>query len=241
MIDICIPHFGATPELTRLAIRCLESIAQHSTNYRVLFIDNGTPPEEWIIVLETLRQMPHMLIRNRVNVGFVQAINQGLSFFMGGKAEHVVLMNNDTEAVTNWLDLLRQPFREDPRVGLCGPLTTDEGWQGKYAERNTGKTGWVVLPPGRMLAFFCAMFSRKCIEAVGLHDEDFAPFGGFGGDDMHCLQAEKAGFVLALQRDLTIPHHRRSTFKAVHGAEAIPTMQNDAISLFYEKRRALKA
>jgi GT2 family glycosyltransferase len=241
MIDIIIPHFGASPDLTRLAIRCLESIAQHSKNYRVIFIDNGTPDAEWTIILETLRQLPHVLIRNRINQGFVKAVNQGISFSLGGDAKYQVLLNNDTEAVPAWLEKLQQPFLEEPQVGLCGPLTTDEGWQGKYAERNPGATGWGVLPPGRMLAFFCTMFSRKCVETVGLHDEDFVPYGGFGGDDLYCAQAEKAGFLLALQRDLVIPHHRRSTFKVVHGADAIPAMQTEALNLFYEKRRALKA
>lgn len=240
MVDIIIPHLGATPELTRLAIRCLESIAEYSHDYRVLFVDNGTPDAELTIILETLRQLPHKLIRNRVNQGFVKAVNQGLSFSFSGNADRIVLLNNDTEAVPGWLDTLWQPFLEDPAVGISGPLTTDEGWQGRYARANDGQHGWVMLPPGRMLAFFCAMFSRKCAEAIGLHDEDFVPFGGFGGDDLACAQAEAKGFRLALCRDVVIPHHRRSTFKTLHSAEESQDMQAKALSLFHDKRRALR-
>jgi GT2 family glycosyltransferase len=239
-VDIIIPHFGVTPDLTAYAVRCLESIATHSRDYRVIFIDNGSPDDSY---LPTLRQLPHMLIRNRHNLGFVKATNQGLAF---STAPHVVLMNNDTQAVPNWLEKLREAFDADAAVGIAGPFTNSlKCWQGRaYAEMRCSfpdpttieyDLSTVVLPPGRMLAFFCAMISRRCLDAVGLLDEDFGV--GFGDDDNYCLRAERAGFRLALVRSLMIPHAHRTTFSEVYGAEAIPAMQEKALELFHQKRR----
>jgi GT2 family glycosyltransferase len=233
MYDIVIPHYGLTPGITAKAIRCLETIREHSRDYRIIWIDNGTPEAEYARILPVLATVPQLPVRNRVNQGFVKAINQGTCL---SNAPLVVLMNNDCEAVHGWLEKLRGPFEEDSTVGLSGPLTTtQESWQGRAAEG----PGWAMLPPGRMLAFFCVMLSRKCLDAVGLHDEDFVPYGGLGSDDAYCALAEKRGFRLALVNSLRIPHHHRTSFRALHDAPAIAGMQAEALDLFREKRRAM--
>jgi GT2 family glycosyltransferase len=239
-IDIIIPHFGTTPELTATAIRCLETIREHSQDYRVIFIDNGSPDDSY---LPTLRTLPHMLIRNTTNLGFVKATNQGLAF---STAPYVMLMNNDTEAVPGWLEKLRSAFDVDAAVGITGPLTNSpKCWQGRAFHelrqiladpaRVESALSTTVLPHGRMLAFFCAMISRRCLDTVGMLDEDFGV--GFGDDDNYCLRAERAGFRLVLVRSLVIPHVHRTTFKAVYGEERIPAMQEAALELFHQKRR----
>lgn len=227
--DIVIPHFGRSEALAASVLRCLSSIAKHSEDYRVILVDNGSTCGVEA-VHHALRQLPHMLIRNSENLGFVKATNQGLAY---SNAPFVILMNNDTEAAPGWLEKLCEPFRYDALVGISGPLTTAAAcWQGKYPGP---RDGFAVLPPGRMLAFFCSMLSRKCLAKVGRLDEDFGV--GFGDDDNYCLRAERAGFRLALVRSLTIPHAHRTTFREVYGAEAIPAMQEAALELFHRKRR----
>lgn len=233
--EIVIPHLGLNSDLTAKAMRCLHTIEKYSQDYRVIWIDNGSPQEEFDAIAPVLDLVPHMLIRNSSNQGFVKATNQGLRF---STAPYVILFNNDAEAAPHWLEKLRQPFLDHPVVGLCGPLTTGGGWQGHYARQNPGETGPVVLPPGRMLAGFCLMQSRACLEACGYHDEDFVPYGGFAGDDMLAHVAEHKGFRLALQRDLVIPHHRRSTFHTIHTPEESKAMQELALAKFREKQRA---
>lgn len=239
IFDIIIPSFGCSPDITVKAIRCLETICEHSQDYRVLWIDNGTPGAALAPVLAILDTMPHVLIRNRVNQGFVKATNQGLRF---STAPYVVLMNNDTEAAPNWLEKLREPFEDTAArdamgpVGMSGPLTTTpNSWQGRWPKT---KKGWTHLAKGRMLAAFCLMMSRQCLEMVGFHDESFDQFGGFGGDDLLALTVERAGFELALVQDLIIPHHHRSSFKALYSDETIKEMQAEALAMFHEKRKA---
>lgn len=223
--DIIIPHYGianADVNTNVLATRCLETIREYSADYRVIFIDNGGEPSRDIS--KTLATMPHLLIRNTENLGFVRSVNQGL---MLSTAPYVVLLNNDAEAAPGWLDMLCTPLEEIPRCGISGPRSTDGGWQARTPIRHTA-----VLPPGHMLAFFCAMFSRSCIAEVGLQDEAFVPYAGFGGDDHYCAMAQRKNWSLALVGELVIPHKRRTTMRAVYGDERIAEMQREALELF---------
>ncbi len=231
MTDIIIPHFG-TGRLTELCIKCLQTIREHTdpSAYRLLLVDNASP--EFEAIRPELERHPHLLVRNTTNLGFVKATNQGLAL---STAPYVVLMNNDTEAVHDWLQKLTYAFEFDPEVGIAGPLTTAQGsWQGRWQIRGETSVPY-ILGPGRMLAFFCCMFSRKVIETVGFQHEEFGKFGGFGGDDYYCHVAQEKGFKLALVQNLTIAHHHRSTFKEVHGEDRIADMQKSALALFLEK------
>lgn len=234
--DIVIPHYGANHALNLKAMACLCSIIEFSgDDYRVILVDNGT--DNYFEIVETgLAWMPHVLIRNSKNLGFVRAINQGLQY---STAPYIVMLNNDTIVAPGWLEALRRPFLEDPSVGLVGPLTDDAGWQGRYHRDNPDAKEWVMLPPGRMLAFFCAMISRRCLETVGYQDEAFVPYGGFGGDDHYCALAEAKGFRLALQRDILIHHDRRSTFHTLMTPEESKALQVEALAKFKELKHGI--
>jgi len=149
--DIVIPHYGVNHTLNLKALACLCSIIEFSgEDYRVILVDNGT--DNYFEVVEAgLAWMPHVLIRNSKNLGFVRAINQGLQY---STAPYIVMLNNDTIVAPGWLEALRQPFLEDPTVGIVGPLTDDAGWQGRYHRDHPDAKEWVMLPPGRMLTFF---------------------------------------------------------------------------------------
>lgn len=221
--DIITPSWNQS----ELTVKCLNSIKEHSNNYRVIFIDNCSHKKEFEIVYNVLKTLPHKLIRNSKNTGFVQATNQGLQY---STAPYVVLMNNDTEAVHNWLEKLNEAFIKYPEVGLSGPLTTARNsWQGKWPKRH----GILLLPNSSMLAFFCTMIKREVIEKIGYLDQVFGI--GFGDDDDYCYRAKKEGFRLALIQDLVIPHHHRSTFKKLYSTQEISRMQQKALRTYKEK------
>lgn len=239
MVDIIIPHIGLNADITAKAIRCLESIERNSREgeYQVILVDDGTSDEAWEPMAECLRQLNRRrtgsiaLIRNRINQGFIKATNSGILF---STAPWVVLMNNDTEAVPDWLDKLRAPMDADGGIGMVGPLTTTpHSWQGRF---RPGPTPWIVMKPGRMLAFFCVMIRRKALDQIGLMDEDFSKWAGFGGDDYECWRYEKAGWKLALAQNLRIPHHHRTTIGAVYGDD-VKAMQIDALAAFRERSK----
>jgi GT2 family glycosyltransferase len=242
MVDIIIPHFGVG-DLTALCQRCLETIREHTTGYRLIFVDNGSP--EFDLIEPEVRKHPHLLIRNTQNVGFVKAVNIGLSM---STAPYVLLMNNDTEAVAGWKERLREGFLGfgDKRIGLVGPLmkvdrpaddptflVSKPCWQSQWKVRGQGP---YVLPASAMVAFFCVLIHRTVLDSIGFLDERFGV--GFGDDDDFCRRAHKAGFHLVLQQDLSIPHHHRSTFRALYQPGQIKRMQDTAMAKFKAKCRA---
>jgi GT2 family glycosyltransferase len=223
MIDIIIPFWNQSD----FTLKCLASIAKYSSDYRIILINNGSDISESSKLNELLSYLPHILINNDKNLGFIKATNQGIK---ESTAPYIVLMNNDTEAAPKWLEKLKEPLVDD--VGLSGPVTTAKrSWQGRWNK----KGGIYILPPGRMLAFFCTMIRRDVIEKVGLLDESFGM--GFGDDDDYCVRASKAGFKLALVQDLVIPHHHRTTFTKIFGAKKVQEMQAVAIKKFREKHK----
>lgn len=229
MYDIIIPHYGAGRP-TALARRCLETIRQHSGRslYRIILVDNASP--ELAELLPELATHTHLLVRNTHNLGFVRATNQGIAL---STAPYVVLMNNDTEAVPNWLDLLRAPLLEGGAVA-SGPLTTTaHSWQGRWPVKPSGY--WRVLETHRMLAFFCTMFRREVFHdpRVGMLDEDFGV--GFGDDDHFCWKLHRSGYRIALAQSLVIPHHHRSTFRELYTETEIHGMQTEALEKFRAK------
>lgn len=226
-VDIVIPHLGADDRITDLCRACLRSIARCSTaDYRLIFIDNASPAYQFERILPYLEEMPHLLVRNTRNLGFVKATNQGIWL---STAPFVVLMNNDTEAVEGWLEKLEAPITADPRIGLTGPrTTTPNSWQG----RAPAGEGYRILPPGAMLAYFCTMFQRKVFDRLGVLDESYGV--GFGDDDEFSRRAQRAGYHLALVQDLVIPHHHRTTFHTLYTVDEVKAMQDRAIAHFRE-------
>ena len=227
MVDIAIPSWNQS----KLAVACLQSIRQHTTDYRLIFVDNGSAPDEFAIIDTELQRHPHLLVRTRRNLGFVKAVNQGLCL---STADHVVLLNNDTEVAPGWIEKLQAPFA-DRRVGAVGPVTTTtDCWQG----REPVQPGYRLISATSMLAFFCVMFSRQCINDVGLLDESFGV--GLADDDDYCRRIHDEGYHLALAQDLLIVHHHRSTFKQLYSSDQIDAMTQQGRDLFYRKHPGAK-
>lgn len=227
MVDIAIPNWNQS----KLAVACLQSIRAHTTNYRLIFVDNGSAPDEFAAIAAELQRHPHLLVRNRRNLGFVKAVNQGLCL---STAEHVVLLNNDTEVAADWIARLQAPFA-DARVGAVGPVTNaTDCWQG----REPVLPGYRLISATSMLAFFCVMFSRQCINDVGLLDESFGV--GLADDDDYCRRIHDEGYHLALAQDLLIVHHHRSTFRQLYSNDQIDAMTQQGRDLFYRKHPGAK-
>lgn len=221
--DVIIPHWGVG-HLTDVCLACLDSLAAAGGDFRLIFVDNGS--EDFGRLAPALTRVPHTVIRNSENLGFIRATNQGIAF---SNAPFVVLLNNDTIVPAGWLPALEQPFKRLPGAGLSGPLTdTPHSWQGQWLCRSG--LADIVLAPGRMLAFFCVMISRDVIERIGYLDESYGV--GFGDDDDYCRRAEAAGYKLVLCQSLRVSHRHRTSFQARFTPEQIKELQDNAMRRF---------
>ena len=89
-------------------------LAPNQASFEVIVVDDGSDDET--------RQMSEIIagiqvVRHETALGFVLSCNQGAQLARG---DDVVLLNNDTEVTTGWLDELRFPFAHFDRVGLTG-------------------------------------------------------------------------------------------------------------------------
>lgn len=226
--DIIIPHFNG-PKLDGLAINCLRSIRTQSTDYRVIWVQNGGNLMRPIMD-ELAKCEKYSVIKNSQNMGFVRATNQGIQL---SDAPYIVLLNNDTEVRSGWLQKLCQPLSGD--IGISGPMSTAIGsWQSRWVARNGLPT--CIVPENLNLAFFCAMIRRDVIETVGLLDEDFG--AGLGDDDDYCIRVRKSGYKIALVQDLRITHKHRSTFKTLFTHDQIHNIQVSAVKKLNNKHNA---
>ena len=161
------------------------------------------------------------VIRNRENLGFCAANNQGIR---AARGEFVALLNNDAEAEDGWLDALTRACSsaadvgmaaskvlvwEDPgRIDKAGHLIFPDG---QNRGRGTGdpdrgqydREEEVLWPDG-----CAAMYRKEMLDRIGGFDEDFFAYG----DDAELgLRARIAGWRAVYAPRAVVRHHRGAT------------------------------
>jgi len=95
---------------------CLASIAaaQNKATYEVVVVDDGSKDE----TLQLASIAPNVtIVRHDVAQGFVGACNDG---GLATKGKYILMLNNDTEVMSGWLDALLDPFLRFEGVGMTG-------------------------------------------------------------------------------------------------------------------------
>jgi GT2 family glycosyltransferase len=253
--DIIIPTYNNST----YTAQCLASIYQNSQNFRIIWIDNGSEIEEQEKVLNMLRGVPSHIIKNKENLGFIKAVNQGMNI---ASSKYVVILNNDTLVTKDWLIKLRKHFIEDPLTGLVGPLTsTDGSWQGvnrlrsdlrfkdefsNIPQYDNDKTtpnkysqlleslfmGEHIMIKG-MIAFFCVMTKKEIINEIGFLSEEYGT--GFCDDDDYCYRIKQNGYRIYIAKDTFVYHFHRSTFSMIYSDEEINQMIKENKTKFKRK------
>jgi len=198
---------------------CLPSLhAQTFYNFEVILVDNGSTDGS---VEYVQRNFPGWvrILTNTQNEGFSGGNNRGIRAASG---KYIVLLNNDAQADTCWLEELVKVAEENPRAGMLackiylqggskiidnvghliyrdglnrgrGRLEADHGQYENLEE--------VLFPSG-----CAALYRRQMLEEVGLFDEDFFAYG----DDTDLgLKGRLAGWK-CLYVPRAIVHHRYS-------------------------------
>jgi GT2 family glycosyltransferase len=107
--SIIIPHLNGLEHLET----CLGSLRRQTVaGFEVLLVDNGSTDGSQAYVRE---QFPDVrLLELGRNHGFTGACNAGYAAAAG---DIIVLLNNDTEVVPDWLESIGAAFAADPQVG----------------------------------------------------------------------------------------------------------------------------
>ena len=210
LISIIIPNKNHIEDLRK----CVNSILNKSTypSYEIIIVDNDS--DEMVVedYYKALKQNEKIRIVSwNKKFNFSAICNYGVGF---AKGRYVVLLNNDTEVITeSWLEeMLMYAQRRD--VGAVGAKL--------YFANNTIQHAGVVLGMGRhrtagyifskvdkenlgymgrlcyaqnlsAVTFACVMIPRHVWDEVGGLDESFAV--AFNDVDM-CMRIRKAGYLI---------------------------------------------
>ena len=110
--SIVIPCFNKA----ELTFECLKSVARTtgSSTFELILIDNGSSDATRLIsdTPDTFR-----VIRNKTNLGFAKACNQGIQ---AARSDVLIFLNNDTVALDGWLESILTILDCEPSVGAVG-------------------------------------------------------------------------------------------------------------------------
>jgi N-acetylglucosaminyl-diphospho-decaprenol L-rhamnosyltransferase len=225
-IDVVIVAFGRY-ELTD---SCLRHLSVQRPEHRVILVDNGSTDDS---AARVAAEWPDVhLERFAENRGFAEACNRGVA---AGTGEVVVLLNNDVDVHTDFLERLLAPLEEDAGVGSVAALMLQPEEQlidsaGLAADvtlagfpRLQGLQAWQAEREDPVLAGpagTAAAYRRTAWEEVGGLDE--AIFAYMEDFDL-ALRLRSAGWRAVLASDAvgvhlgSATHGHRSAWQRQHG------------------------
>jgi GT2 family glycosyltransferase len=230
-----------TPQLTRLAVRSLQS--SHRRVDDLIVVDNGSGDDSLDFLQKHLADVD--LVSTGAKLGFSAGCNTGIKRALDRSAELILLLNGDAMVTAETVGRLEAVLTRDPEAGITGPvalalsdpLAIDSAGirfsitSGRMHRMGAGDRFDPQSPPagGRVAAVSgCAMLIRRqVLEQVGLLDEDY--FFYFEDLDL-CLRAAGAGCTTHLAGDAIVYHQ---------GSASMPADSPDRI--YYATRNHLLA
>ncbi len=224
-VSVVIVAFGGE-ELLR---NCLAALSRNTAwpELELVVVDNGTRDGTFAFLEAEARRDPRLIvIRNRENVGFARAANQGIR---GTSGEYLVLLNDDTVVAPGWLSRLIAALERDRSLGLVCAATNHIGNAARvpaaYADLEQMERfakARAFSHAGQLLgltsvALFCAAMRRQMLEAIDLLDERFE-IGMFEDDDLsRSLRAR--GVTLGVALDAFVHHVGQASFGRLSARE----------------------
>lgn len=240
MISIIIPVF-CRPDLTRV---CIDSVIGYSgvlsKDYELILVQEGDNKE----IKELLMAYPAKYVQNKIPKGFPGAMNTGIELAEG---DYYCFLNNDTVVTPHWLEKMLKGF-ENPDVGLIAPTMVGINnrqsidWNVKKDDSLYREFEY-LLGEYRSFAVIgvCFLIPKKVMDKVGNWDESFCDDGAKGGGEDYDLtyRIDKAGYLLAIARDVFIYHYWGASFKELFDLDGA---RNNAAKQFakLEKKHNIK-
>jgi GT2 family glycosyltransferase/ADP-heptose:LPS heptosyltransferase len=174
-----------TYNLLEMTMKAIDSI-QSSHNYDVLVVDNESTDgtQKWL----TKKGIEFVSKR----MGVAAACNVGWKHFLQGNYDYVVLLNNDIVLRKDTIDKLVECQKQTQAFGVtASAIPNCPPWGVNWADLpNDGHEVVVDIEPG---AYSATLFSKECLNKVGLFDEQFAP--RYIEDNDYTLRIRLAGGI----------------------------------------------
>ncbi len=197
-------------------LKCLQALQRNydKTPFEIILVDDASTDSTYISASQ-IRGL--RIIKIEANVGYLRATNLGASY---ADSEYLILLNNDTEPVSGWLDELVSTLDESPEVAIGGStlLYPDGSLQESGAQIFSGGNAWNLgrggnpregqfrFPREVDYASAASIIVRKTFwDLAGGFDEQFVP--AYCEDSDLCMTAWKHGFKVVLIPTSWVIHH----------------------------------
>lgn len=228
-LDIIVPVYKSV----ELTARCLKSLAEHlheieNRDPRLIII-NDSPNDgdvDEMLKVFAARNPRVTLLKNERNLGFVGAVNRGLSIACKAGRD-VILVNADTETFPGTLRNLLLTADADPQIAFVSPRSNNASfcslphfYGGTVADQAESQRRWRVLsrtlPPFHFtptaVGFY--LFIRHAVIAnFGFLDPEFGL--GYEEENDLILRAGKVGYRAALANHAFAYHAGSASFTLV--------------------------
>ncbi|MCH7641195.1 glycosyltransferase family 2 protein [Patescibacteria group bacterium] len=219
----------------KLTLDCIKSVINEGSGLKkeIIVVDNGSKDGSTKEIEEYSRQTTLRLIKNRTNLGFSKANNQGIK---SAKGKYILLLNSDTKVKKEVLGKLVKFAEKTPDVGVVGArlLNEDGTLQGscfhfptiKNAIREyfLGKKGlFDKFAPGgekpvevEALVGAAFLITPKALEEVGPLDERYF----FYMEDLdYCRRVWRAGLKVYYLPEAEVFHYHGASGKHIADPE----------------------
>ena len=219
---IMIPVFNAVDAVEK----CLRSVLKHSDpKVRIIVINDASTDQRIRPLLDHFASQSLSLevYNHGLNQGYTATVNEGIT--LAGQAD-VVLLNSDTEVSAGWLIGLMWTASS---VEHCATVTPFSDNAGAFSAPHAGLNALphavsldvcarAVMQAARDLQLsvptgsgFCLWMSRRCLNAVGLFDQQAFP-RGYGEENDYCMRAQQAGWSHLVCDSVYVKHQRSASF-----------------------------
>jgi GT2 family glycosyltransferase len=164
MVSIIVVHKDSPAHLNL----CLQSIAVTSlnNNYEIIVVDNGSKELEVHDFLEDLESHEVKVVRNKENLWWTKAANQGAKA-ANKNSKYLIFLHHDVVIINpGWIDML---------INVCD--TQDSGFVGAsmhtwHMDAADGKKTKIDF-----IEEWCMLISRECWQDCGPFDEELVQVG----------------------------------------------------------------
>jgi GT2 family glycosyltransferase len=219
-VSIIIPVYNGLDFITN----CIQSLLKNTSgiNYEVIVIDqNSKDGSQHYLKRLSKTNKNFILIKNKENIGFAAAMNQGVAI---AKGEFIVLANSDLIFTPGWLPPLVKLTQDNPEIAIVSPMTNyvGEGLQvdidakdiapdkcDTYAHSIIKRSGTIEVID--RLVFFCVLIRKNVYELLGGLSSVYG-LGNYEDDDFS-LRVRLLGYKLMIVKKSFVYHYGSKTFK----------------------------
>ncbi len=209
-IDIVILNFNQEAH----TLECLLSLKRMNyKDYRIILVDNGSTDGSGPRLKEKFPQIE--FLRSQENVGFAGGCNLGIKASEpSGKADYVLLLNNDTIVGEELINKLLEAAARDAGIGILGAVNYYYDRPEKVHMAAHRFRWWLGIQgiiyevrdeyrQVQSVSACCMLIKKTVLEKVGLLDERF--FAYYEDSDL-CMRACRAGFKVVAVRGAKVWH-----------------------------------